>query len=100
MMDYISREEVIAALRKNQEIYLNSDDYENDSIDNYTIAIIDIDILTVEDLPAAPVRVKRGEKMVSASEEGTAFFVCSECGLPIDSWDKFCRHCGADMREE
>ena len=24
---------------------------------------------------------------------------CSACGLAIDPWDKFCRHCGASMKE-
>ena len=56
MTDYISRQKVVDALRANQEICLKSDAYANDSIDNYTLAVIDIDILTVEDLPAAPVR--------------------------------------------
>ena len=30
----------------------------------------------------------------------TVWAECSECGKPIDAWDKFCRHCGADMRGE
>jgi len=27
----------------------------------------------------------------------TVWAECSECGKPIDAWDKFCRHCGAKM---
>lgn len=30
----------------------------------------------------------------------TVWAECSECGKPIDAWDKFCRHCGAKMEEE
>lgn len=28
----------------------------------------------------------------------TVWAECSECGEPIDPWDKFCRHCGARMK--
>lgn len=27
----------------------------------------------------------------------TVWATCSECNVPIDPWDKFCRHCGAKM---
>lgn len=28
----------------------------------------------------------------------TLHYACSECGCAGDEWDKFCKHCGADMR--
>ena len=30
----------------------------------------------------------------------TVWAECSECGKPIDAWDKFCRHCGAKMGDD
>lgn len=27
----------------------------------------------------------------------TLHFCCSECGCAGDNWDKFCKHCGAQM---
>jgi len=27
----------------------------------------------------------------------TVWAECSECGTPIDPWDKFCRHCGVKV---
>lgn len=107
MTDYISRQKVVDALRANQEICLKSDAYANDSIDNYTLAVIDIDILTVEDLPAAPVReVKRGRWILSRGDS-LNFIKCTNCqGLSAEPvahtvypWN-YCPYCGADMREE
>lgn len=30
----------------------------------------------------------------------TLHYVCSKCDCAGDVWDKFCKHCGADMRGE
>ena len=30
----------------------------------------------------------------------TLHYECSKCGGAGDEWDKFCKHCGADMRKE
>ena len=47
--------------------------------------------------PVYPVR-PQGEWLIEGGT--TLHFVCSECGCAGDNWDKFCRHCGADMRGE
>ena len=51
MDDLISRQAAIDALLHNQEVYSNN--FGNDPIDKYTIAIIDNDAQTIAQLPSA-----------------------------------------------
>lgn len=54
--DLISRQEAVDAILHNQELYSNN--FGNDPIDRYTIAIIDNDAQTIAQLPSAqPERV-------------------------------------------
>ena len=50
-MDLISRQAAIDAILHNQEVYSNN--FGNDPIDKYTIAIIDNDAQTIAQLPSA-----------------------------------------------
>jgi hypothetical protein len=51
MSDLISRQAAIDAILHNQEVYSNN--FGNDPIDKYTIAIIDNDAQTIAQLPSA-----------------------------------------------
>ena len=42
----------------------------------------------------------KGKWEVVSTSEGTHFYGCSECQFAGDISDRFCRRCGADMREE
>lgn len=42
----------------------------------------------------------RAERVVVSNREtdhATGHCECGRCGLPIDPWDAFCRHCGAEL---
>ena len=84
MDDYISRSAVCEAL--------NSEGYtKNMRVHKKVLKI-----------PAADV-VERKKGKWKLHNDGSA--TCSECGFvqlcawDMDSWDNFCHHCGADMRE-
>ena len=57
----------------------------------------------IDKIPTADVRENvKATKVISggsANSKGTTlWFVCSECKMPVDITDNFCKHCGADMR--
>lgn len=39
-----------------------------------------------------------GKPIIRTSGDMSNYYICSECHKPIDGWDLFCKHCGADMR--
>lgn len=93
MDSLISRQAAIDA----QEAYMAYhplDGYEDE------LALIDI----LRNLPSAQPKRKKGEWI----EDGYSHYkaVCSECGEPCATYimgkprDKFCKWCGADMRED
>lgn len=45
-------------------------------------------------------RIGRVETKGAGTLAPTIWAVCSECGDPIDPWDKYCRHCGAILASE
>ncbi len=57
MSDLINRQDAIDAILHNQELYSNN--YGNDAIDKYTIAIIDNDAQTIAQLPSAQPEIIR-----------------------------------------
>ena len=93
MTDYISRQAAIDAI----EILLEQSEYdEHDK--TWNNAIRGSINAVKHHVPSAPVReVKRGKKMVSASNEGTAYYVCPECSSSIEFWFNFCPYCGTDV---
>ena len=115
MSDLISRQTAIDALLHNQEVYSNN--FGDDAIDKYTVAIIDNDAQTIAQLPSAQPERKRGEWIKMSDADGI-YFACSICGenlsriqhfdrqfdlFPkLESIDKtnYCPNCGADMRGE
>lgn len=42
-----------------------------------------------------------GRVIVSDEETdcATGFCTCGNCGEPIDPWDEWCRHCGAELED-
>lgn len=99
--DTISRQAAIDALLRNQEVYSNN--FGNDPIDKYTVAIIDNDAQTIAQLPSAQrngkwIYTKKRLVMggyVDASE-------CSICHKRIMPHLKpnYCPNCGAEMKGE
>ena len=54
---------------------------------------------TKEDIIAlSSAEPKRGEWIVNPNDGRHSGWKCNQCGFNGDSWDNFCRHCGADMR--
>lgn len=42
-------------------------------------------------------------RVIVADEEtdcATGLCTCGNCGEPIDPWDGFCKHCGAELEDE
>ena len=71
------------------------------------LAIKDIKNLTEQEMvvvkmiidsPSVDVEPKRGEWVVNPNDGRPSGWKCNQCGFNGDSWDNFCRHCGADMR--
>lgn len=60
MDDLISRQAAIDALLHNQEVYSNN--FGDDAIDKYTVAIIDNDVQTIAQLPSAQPKISRIEQ--------------------------------------
>lgn len=106
MNDYIDRQAAIDAILHNQEVYSNN--FGNDPIDRYTVAIIDNDAQTIAQLPSAevePVKHGRWEPVTN----GRGGFECSICHSYAPSYQDgvewlspFCPNCGArmDLKEE
>ena len=98
--DTINRQAAIDAILHNQEVYSNN--FGNDPIDKYTIAIIDNDAQTIAQLPSAQPERKKGKWIKEDSIYETV--TCSVChGVRRDNRIKhinFCNCCGADMRGE
>ena len=61
MHDLISRQAAIDAILHNQEVYSNN--FGNDPIDKYTIAIIDNDAQTIAQLPSAQRWIPASERL-------------------------------------
>lgn len=51
----------------------------------------------IEHLEQMPSADRPTGHIVTSGIYPTVWAECSECGTPIDAWDKFCRHCGAKM---
>lgn len=110
--DCISRQAAIDAILHNQEVYSNN--FGNDPIDKYTIAIIDNDAQTIAQLPSADVQpVRHGVWTEENRRPKSAMFYCSECHRTAydiqptrdKTWEKRCRYaycpnCGARMDGE
>lgn len=102
MNDLISRQVAIDAILHNQEVYSNN--FGDDPIDKYTIAIIGNDAQTIAQLPSA-----QPERYTGEWENVDGIYklaTCSKCkkitmfetwGNEIRVYD-FCPNCGADMR--
>ena len=47
---------------------------------------------------------KRPARIIQVSnpdtDKATGHSECSVCGWTVDCWDSYCRHCGAEFREE
>ena len=93
--DMISRQDAIDAILKNQEVYSNN--FGNDPIDRYTIAIIDNDVQTIAQLPSAQRKAGKWEVLYPNHKYK---YHCSECGANHSAMYDFCPSCGADMRGE
>lgn len=103
--DLISRQAAIDAILHNQEVYSNN--FGNDPIDKYTIAIIDNDAQTIAQLPSAqPVRHGKWIKHMKVVhhenfDSYTPWWQCSECGQCYDATFanicNYCYYCGAKM---
>ena len=92
MDDLISRQAAIDAILHNQKVYSNN--FGDDPIDKYTIAIIDNDAQTIAQLSSAQPMRKKGKWLKDDRK-----WMCSECGeLVIDDDHNFCPNCGTDMR--
>ena len=59
------------------------------------MCVLDEDIY---DAPTVDAEPKRGEWVVNPNDGRPSGWKCNQCGFNGDSWDNFCRHCGADMR--
>lgn len=86
MADYISRKAAIDAILHNQELYSNN--FGNDPIDKYTIAIIDNDAKTIAQLPSAQPEIIRCKDCKHLFED-------NKC--PLRTWwthteDDFCSY--------
>ena len=102
MSDLISRQVAIDAILHNKEVYSNN--FGDDPIDKYTIAIIDNDAQTIAQLPSAE---RKGKWMVIHDHNFADTYKCSVCGeRPIvDLYGEYvlsfyCPACGAKMRKE
>lgn len=112
MKDLISRQAAINAILHNQEVYSNN--FGDDAIDKYTIAIIDIDAQTIALLPSA----ERHGKWILDENPHDGDCRCSVCGVAIDAMNErnhemlniltggkwwtfyhYCPKCGASMDE-
>lgn len=100
MDELISRQAAIDALLHNQEVYSNN--FGDDAIDKYTVAIIDNDAQTIAQLPSAQPERKKGEWIEITDRTMDCCYRCSECGFIRDAYflevTNFCPNCGADMR--
>ena len=67
MSDLISRQAAIDALLHNRETYSNN--FGNDPIDRYTIAIIDNDVQTIANLPSAQRWIPCSERLPEEDTE-------------------------------
>ncbi len=41
-----------------------------------------------------------GKPIIRLGDDMSSYYICSECHKPIDSWDLFCKHCGARMKNK
>ena len=90
MSDLISRNALLDALNKKLQSWCG---YENADFRLGIYNCIEIvEMLPSEDRPTGHIVTKCSGKL-----NHTVWAECSECGKPIDSWDKFCRYCGAKM---
>lgn len=101
MDDLISRQSAIDALLHNQEVYSNN--FGDDAIDKYTVAIIDNDAQTIAQLPSA----QRKGKWIATQEWGGRNYSCSCCKFSfmvetcmLEPLWNFCPNCGAEMKGE
>lgn len=95
MSDYIKREDAI-------EIIARHDDTDG------TIKVFSGRFVNglISAIPPADVRENvRATKLVMTwfgnplkNPNVTNYYICSNCHMPVDEWDKFCKHCGADIR--
>lgn len=99
MADLIDRQAAIDAILHNQEVYSNN--FGNDPIDKYTIAIIDNDAQTIAQLPSADVQPVRHGKWMKKWHTGfhKELPCCSVCGHCAAFWWDYCPSCGARMEQ-
>lgn len=88
MSDLISRQNVYDALEQYDREHVEPVGY-----DDYYNGFLHI----IESLPSADRTTGHIVTKCSGKFNPTVWAECSECGNPIDAWDKFCRHCGARM---
>ena len=107
MNDYISRQAVWELISKLQSFYEN-ERKESDDYGSEMECVGSINALTamedgLSDIPAADVRPAVYADPVRIFNDpftGKMFTTCSRCSGKISPKDKFCKHCGADMRKE
>lgn len=93
MDDLISRQVAIDAILHNQEVYSNN--FGDNPIDRYTVAIIDNDVQTIAQLPSA----ERVGKWIDMNTSTTMYMPRYKCSI-CNEWaskSNYCPNCGARM---
>lgn len=105
MNDYISRKAVWDLIYELQNFYEN-EEKESEDFNSKMMYVGSINALTamedgLSDIPPADVRLVVYAEPVRIFNDpytGRMFTTCSRCTGKISPKDKFCKHCGADMR--
>ena len=71
-------------------------DFDDSAVDYGCRVQMEIDALVLLD-KSRPARAIRGE---AEDLPGIAFWFCPSCRIGIDYLDRFCRHCGQEMKWE
>lgn len=96
MSDLISKEDAILAILNAESKVARETPYDSEVFSVMAKRQNEIlDVLFA--LPSADRPTGHIVTKCSGKFNPTVWAECSECGKPIDAWDKFCRHCGAKM---
>lgn len=95
--DTIYRQDAIDAILHNKEVYSNN--FGDDPIDRYTIAIIYNDAQTIARLPSAQQERKKGRWIDAEKAPFDMWYAtCSECGKRQTlEYLNYCPNCGHPM---
>ena len=66
-----------------------------------TLALKSLEILAKENEEEyAPPKRSTGKPVIVTCEDMSNYCICPCCRKPIDVWDNYCKHCGAEMENK